>query len=704
MKKRRIPLSVAILVPLFFAILLGEVGLYLGAYFVLTDTVSQNARTDDQNDFLSLDETLSKENYRLLGYAITPVAYKYETIKPTAPYKPGSQEESDYMAVMSNAAAQQLYASLQNILARYITTFVGIYYEDVASNRMVLVASSNPLFNGSAQEDGAKQPTTYPIPRDGEISSAFLGAFFTRPAAFLQPAESDRPCFYGETLNDVAIGSTFVSATYLAEVKHPNQPYGPYRVWLVRETATSQLFDSLPRFTRNFAIISVAILVVLLAITYLMLRLIFLKPVEKLSGFGKEYVKSLEAGEAKDVFAPNVSRRNNEMTDLNDTLYYTQEAIREYAHKIHDAAAYEEKMKADLAFAERIQMGMLPDAPLFAGNCAVHGYIRPAREVGGDMYNYFQIDDERVAFFVGDVSGKGVSAALFMAKTEALLHLMAPELDINRVNALLCQGNEEFLFVTAFIGVLNFKTGLLRFVNCGHEPVFIFHDGEYSALNEETNMALGCLDDVDFSIQERQLSFGDRLFVYTDGVSEAMDKDGNMFGKQRILDTLNSAVELSGEDRLLQMQNAISEFVQGAEQSDDICMVNLGYIREQAISFPPTMDGLEAVPPFVDEFFKDDPEPFRATINIVLDELCSNVVKYGGVEGTPIRLELRDDGKSIYGTIIDAGIPFDPTTGPREHDPDEPGGLGILVVIEMTNGLKYRRIGDRNILLFKKDR
>ena len=686
MKRRRIPLTLAILLPVFLAIVGGEIGLYFSAYAVLNETSITNTVNDDKQDLSSLNELYSEGDYRGLGYGVVPVIDAYEKNKPSAPFTPGSQAENEYRELITNASASQLYEFCEQKMERFVTTFVGVFYEDVNANRMVLVCSSNG--RQSAGPDSAAVSTEVE-------TSLYLGAFFDRDDRFTSNTE-----FYGTNVTDRKAGAMLASALYMTEITHPNQGGGPYRVWIVRETSTKDVFASLPLFTRNFAIVSSIIAVVLMVLTYLLLRVIVLMPASRLSKDGNKYIESLKEGEPKAIFEPSNKRYQNEMTDLNDALYYTQGAIDDYANRIRHAAAYEERIKADLSLAERIQAGMLPTKPLHVGQCAVYGYMRPAREVGGDMYNYFPIDEDRVAFFVSDVSGKGVSAALFMAKTESLLHLMAPELDINRVNALLCQGNEELLFATAFIGVLNHKTGLLRFVNCGHEPVFLRHNGKYVELKEDVNLALGCIDDIDFPIQEIQLSLGDRLFVYTDGVSEAMDKEGNMFGKERILDTLNGAIELSGEDLIVQMQSQVGAFVQGAEQSDDMCMVELGYCREAVLSFPPTMEGLNQVPEFVDQFLANQKAKSRSEINVVLDELCTNVIEYS--QANDARLVLQDDGTNIFATVLDNGVAFDPVNTTVEHDPDQPGGLGILMVKSMTDDIHYRRLNEKNVLQFRK--
>ena len=688
-KKRRFPLPFAIILPLFAAILLGEVGLYLGAYFVLNETITETAHADDTQDLYLMNNALAENNYSALGYATVPAIHAYETNKPAEPFVPGSQEEADYKSIITKSLMGQLYEYVKRQIELYTTDYVAIYYEDVASDRMVLVCSS------SSELEDARSPSA----KDG----LYLGAFVQRDTIF-----KDRISFYGYTMKNPGLGKVFASGVFLGEVNHPTQAEeygGPYRMWLVRQTIYNDVYASIPLFTRSFAIFAIMILAALLAVAYVTVYFVVLRPIKRLSKAGGKYISNLHSGEIRSVFSLTDPKTiTNEMSDLNDAFYFTQEAIDEYTKKIRDSAAYEEKINADLRLAERIQLSMVPSLPLIGKDYKACGFMLPAKEVGGDLYDYFKIDEDRIGFFIGDVSGKGVPASLFMAKTQTMLRLLAASLDIKKVNNLLCQGNEEMLFVTAFIGVFNLKSGLLRYVNCGHEPVFLYHDGKYAALEENSNLALGCLEDIEFPIQEARLKRGDRLFLYTDGISEAMDEEGNLFGKTRILDTLNTMPELSNETQIEMMKQAIADFVKQAEQSDDMCMLSLDYVKDSLLEFEPSLDGLNSVPPFVDEFLTDEDPALLSSIQIILDELCSNVIRYGQVGNSKIKLCLRDDGKAIYGTIVDKGIPFDPTQEAPEHDEERIGGLGIIMVKEMSDEFHYKRIRDYNVLRFVKKR
>ena len=297
-------------------------------------------------------------------------------------------------------------------------------------------------------------------------------------------------------------------------------------------------------FLHGAAILAAGVVLLVGPLLYFLLLLLVIRPMRKLSHSGNDYVATLNEGDPGEIFAPFPGKVTNEISDLNDTLYVTQEAIRAYGHRIRESAAYEERINADLALAERIQSAMVPSVPIYAPLFRVRGHMKPAKEVGGDLYNYVMLDDDHVAFFIGDVSGKGVPAALFMAKANTVLQMVLKDFDIDEANRILSKDNTELFFVTAFAAVVEISTGKMRYVNAGHEPVFLYHDGEYAALPEEPNFMFGCIEDFHYAVQETVLSKGDVLFLYTDGISEAMNEAGDLFGKERILEALNSSVGL----------------------------------------------------------------------------------------------------------------------------------------------------------------
>ena len=245
-------------------------------------------------------------------------------------------------------------------------------------------------------------------------------------------------------------------------------------------------------------------------------------------------------------------------------------------------------VQRELTVARSIQQSMLPHEFLpFAGSAAldVAATMLPARNVGGDFYDYFQLDADRFGFVIGDVSGKGVPAALFMAMSRTVLKAVAlrgqpPGECLREVNAFLCGENHAGLFVTVFYGILNFRTGEFQHSNGGHNPPYVLPaGGELTALDTEmSGTVLGMLDDADYPTCQTQLLAGDALFLYTDGVTEATDPQGKMFGVERLEDLLQQSHAHAADDLVQGVLTAVQQFAAGAAQSDDITAVAVRYL------------------------------------------------------------------------------------------------------------------------------
>jgi serine phosphatase RsbU (regulator of sigma subunit) len=239
----------------------------------------------------------------------------------------------------------------------------------------------------------------------------------------------------------------------------------------------------------------------------------------------------------------------------------------------------------EMASATIIQRAMLP-APKtpeeFGGHVEIHAEMRPAREVGGDFYDYLMLDEKRLGFSIGDVCGKGVPASLFMAITQTVMRLVArQETDlataITRANNLLCADNVSSMFATLFYGVLDLESGHLTFCNCGHNPPFILRkDGGLEPM-KNTGSPLAIFEDAPYSTGETTLGPGDRLFLYTDGVTEANDPDSALFGDERLAEAMESLRHLPGRELIDAVIGAVDGFARTAPQFDDITCLTLHF-------------------------------------------------------------------------------------------------------------------------------
>jgi hypothetical protein len=246
--------------------------------------------------------------------------------------------------------------------------------------------------------------------------------------------------------------------------------------------------------------------------------------------------------------------------------------------------AEKERTDSDLRVASTIQMGMIPKIfPSDSKNFNLYALLEPAKTVSGDVYDFFMLDKDRLWIAIGDVSGKGIPASLFMVVTKTLFRFIAsqgesPGTVFTKLNRELYQNNETFMFVTVFAGILDMKTGLLTYINAGHNrPYIIKHKGDIAELENPEQIALGVDDDVIYEDRETILLEGDCLFTFTDGVTEAMRENGELFDEKRLLEILKKKSNGTPEEIIKSVHEAIKDFAGNAEQSDDITMLSVKY-------------------------------------------------------------------------------------------------------------------------------
>lgn len=276
----------------------------------------------------------------------------------------------------------------------------------------------------------------------------------------------------------------------------------------------------------------------------------------------------------------------DEIQTLADSFRSLTQRMKEYIRDIQAITSEKERIEAELTLSARIQNSMLPNTfPPYPARSEfdIYAKMKPARQVGGDFYDFFMIDDDHLCLEVADVSGKGVPAALFMMISKMILQNCAkmcstvPEI-LEKTNELICDNNPEEMFVTVWIGILEISTGKLTAANAGHEYPIIMQPGEqYELLRDKHGFVLGAMEEVKYKEYEVLLRPGARVFIYTDGLTEASDPDNKMFGTQRMLDSLNRRKDASLAEILQGIQNDVDAFVRGAVQFDDLTMLCLEY-------------------------------------------------------------------------------------------------------------------------------
>ena len=278
---------------------------------------------------------------------------------------------------------------------------------------------------------------------------------------------------------------------------------------------------------------------------------------------------------------------NNEIGQLSDDVRDLAVEMDQYLESIRTITAEKERIGSELALATRIQADMLPNRfPAFPDRPEIDVFasMTPAKEVGGDFYNFFLIDDDHLCLMIADVSGKGVPAALFMMASMIVLsnNAMAgksPAQIFTDTNNAICSNNKEEMFVTAWLGILEISTGTLTACNAGHEYPAVRHaDGSFELFRDRHGLVIGAMEGAKYREYTLQLEPGAKLFVYTDGVVEAADAEKQMFGTERMLDALNTAADAAPKEILERVQTSVDAFVRDAEQFDDLTMLCLSYL------------------------------------------------------------------------------------------------------------------------------
>ncbi|MDO4731923.1 MAG: PP2C family protein-serine/threonine phosphatase [Bacillota bacterium] len=331
-----------------------------------------------------------------------------------------------------------------------------------------------------------------------------------------------------------------------------------------------------------YATISMAILSALLVAFYLKHE--FVLPVRKIIKEAKRFAKENRGYSGTSLMKLSKIR---EISELGSSVAKMEKDILKYMENLTQATAERERLATELSLAASIQANMLPKVfPPFPEHpeLDIYASMTPAKEVGGDFYDYFFIDEEQLCLIIADVSGKGVPAALFMMRSMILLNSRAQQQGgsleqlLEDTNVLLNKNNEDDMFVTVWFGILNIKTGQVRAVNAGHEwPIIRKPNGEFEILRDQHGFVLGPLPEVKCFEYSFTLEKGSSLFLYTDGLPEASDRQEEMFTIQRILDALNRQPDVSSEELLHNVSAAVKDFVGTAEPFDDMTMLSIRY-------------------------------------------------------------------------------------------------------------------------------
>ena len=336
-------------------------------------------------------------------------------------------------------------------------------------------------------------------------------------------------------------------------------------------------------FLRNLCLILIGAALLAAWVLFAVTNRLIVRPVQQLTKAADSYITERSRGDGGSLAMEQLEiRTGDEIETLAGAMKKMERDINDYILNLAQITAEKERIGAELSIATEIQASMLPRIfPPFPErrDLNIYATMNPAREVGGDFYDFFLVDETHLAIAVADVSGKGVPAALFMVIAKTLIKdracSMAKPGDIfTWVNQQLCESNQAGLFVTAWLGVIDLKTGLVEYVNAGHNPPLVALGGEnFTYLKQKSGFILAGLEGFTYETSTFRMDHGDRIFLYTDGVTEAMNRQDELFGEKRLLAWMSQNRGAAPEEALHGLREEIAVFADGAEQYDDITML-----------------------------------------------------------------------------------------------------------------------------------
>ena len=612
-------------------------------------------------------------------------------------------------------------------VATNTSEMVTSYCQTITNNQNQLIGVINVSLslNWLSQTISAVKP----YPNSYSIMIGRGGTYFVHPDS----TKITRQTIFTQTLEqpDTALTALGYAMQHGEEgVKHMNingkdsyvfyKPLGQTGCSMAIVCPESDIFSGFDRLRRTvMAIVAVGLLLML----YLFIRIITreLQPLRRLV----HEAETIASGQF-DTEMPDF-QRIDEIGQLSHSFGNMQKSLVKYIEELKNTTAQKASIESDLRIASDIQMGMLPEkfpTKTDRDDVQLYASLTPAKEVGGDLFDFY-FRDEKLFFCIGDVSGKGVPASLFMSVTRSTFrtvsaHESMPDRIVTIMNKTIADMNKNHMFVTLFVGVLDLPTGRLHYCNAGHDAPLLVGIG-VGELPCDPNIPVGFMPTWKYSLQEAQIFTGTTIFLFTDGLTEAMNADYAQFQMERVNDVASRALakqEQEPRQLISQMTEAVHQFVGDAEQSDDLTMMAIQYIKQQidvkmkkSLVLPCNLQEVPQLNAFVEEICQSVgfDELTTMGIKVAVEEAVVNVMKYAYPPGQhgDVTIEAASNDVRLKFTIIDSGQPFDPTVqgevdttlSAKER---KIGGLGIHIIRQNMDSINYERIDNLNVLTLRK--
>ena len=485
----------------------------------------------------------------------------------------------------------------------------------------------------------------------------------------------------------------------------PNDGFGS-NIVAVAGQFTSEINEMIIKSYLPFVSIILCIFIFMMIIIYFLIRHSVFNPVQKLVGAMNKFITD---GKRSRVRAD--ASGNDEFALMASAFNAMSDDIDKFVKENNKLASIEERRKTESYIATRIQKGFLAPPRSSSHTYEIIAKMMPAKEVGGDLYDYCDLGNGRILLTIGDVSGKGYASSIFGAVTLALIRQFAilgltPAQILERVNNAIFYRNPSMLFVTAFVGIYDERNCTLTYSNAGHNPPYVLRD-KPECLQGAQNLFLGLYEGETYTQEEIKLNVGETLFLYTDGVNEAIDTSKTFFGEERLKQTLSEFKASREEDLLEYVHNTLLCFVNGAEQNDDITMLAFTPKQHKELEISPVITEFKYIKEVI--LATNLPKKLQISLCVAAEEIFTNICSYAFVEQEKNEQSVRfifEHSDHIIMRFEDNGVPYDPTKNvidTVDYDPDEQiGGLGRLIAFTIADKVIYENVDGRNILTITK--
>ncbi len=489
---------------------------------------------------------------------------------------------------------------------------------------------------------------------------------------------------------------------------------------LVVVYSSDELFSDLIDFLKKLGFVVLASIFAALIITIFVVRKVA-RPIRKLA-FAARQIGQGDFNAMLPIF-----RSRNEIAQLANSFSAMQVELQNYIRNLQETTTAKEKIESELNVAHDIQLGMLPKVFPTQAECDVYAILKPAKAVGGDLYDFFFPDENHLCFVIGDVSGKSVPASLFMAVTRTLFRAKAVKGEpLNKVmesiNQELCKDNPNMMFVTFQAALLDLRNGVVEICNAGHNYPFIQKsDHQISKFRCRPGLPLGVMEDTAYFLETLTLDRGECILMYTDGITEAINLKETFFKEDKLISSMLSLPDGSAKDIAIRLLQDVKNFTEEAEQSDDITLLVVKYrgtkkerpgAEMAELELDNQIDELDKISRQLEELAEKWQLPAKMVmeLNLALEECVANIIFHAFPDKNthPIFLKFIKEESSVRIIITDEGKEFDIVKHPEHTGLDKPveerkiGGLGIHFIRTVMDKVEYSRKENKNIVILTK--